>query len=285
MYCCTGITKRRIQTHYDLATVFYWLLWGRHIHHGLWAASESPAEAQDRLTDTLAQTAGIGHGQHVLDVGCGMGGSSIRLVQTRGCRVTGITVSPVQRSWAAWMSRFRRTARRTDFRCQDAELAQFDAGRFDVVWSIECTEHLFDKAAFFSHAASWLRPGGKLAICAWQAADDSTPAKRELLQRVCQGFLCPSLGTMEDYATWMTEAGLVVERREDWTSQVTRTWEICIDRARKTGVRWLAKALNRDQVSFLDNFQTILDAYRSGAMQYGCLVATAPSMGSDVLNG
>jgi hypothetical protein len=30
------------------------------------------------------------------------------------------------------------------------------------------------------------------------------------------------------------------------------------------------------QATFLDNFKTLLDAYRSGAMQYGCIVARRP---------
>ncbi len=44
MISCPSVEKRVIRTHYNLATPFYRLLWGRHIHHGLWEGSESPAE-------------------------------------------------------------------------------------------------------------------------------------------------------------------------------------------------------------------------------------------------
>ena len=38
----TNVSKRAIRTHYDLATPFYRLLWGPHIHHGLWERECSP---------------------------------------------------------------------------------------------------------------------------------------------------------------------------------------------------------------------------------------------------
>ena len=38
MISCPTVSKHEIRSHYDLATVFYRLLWGRHIHHGLWNA-------------------------------------------------------------------------------------------------------------------------------------------------------------------------------------------------------------------------------------------------------
>ena len=80
----------------------------------------------------------------------------------------------------------------------DAEQADFSAESFDVVWSIECTEHLYDKARFFQRAAAWLRPGGRMAICAWLAGE-ALEDQRQVRQvyDVCEGFFCPSLGTCE----------------------------------------------------------------------------------------
>src|SRR5437588_3691008 len=97
MISCPTISKHEIRSHYDLATVFYRLLWGRHIHHGLWDAQEPAWAAAQRLTDTLAQEARIVRGDKVLDVGCGMGGSSIHLAREFRCRVTGVTLSSLQK--------------------------------------------------------------------------------------------------------------------------------------------------------------------------------------------
>lgn len=273
MLSCPTVKKRVIRDHYDLSTPFYRLLWGPHIHHGLWDADESPRQAQLQLTQRLAKLAGVAAGQRLLDIGCGMGASSIYLAKTRGCRCTGVTISPLQRSWAAFAARQYGVAKRVNFLCADAEQVDFPTQSFDVVWSVECTEHLFDKPRFFERAAQWLKPGGSMAICAWLAGDTSDEQHAQQVQDVCEGFFCPSLGTADDYTNWMQQAGLRVEQSLDWTKQVARTWEICRDRVRRSRIRWLAHLCGRDSVLFLDRFDTILEAYRSGAMKYGCFVA------------
>ena len=281
----TSVAQRAIRSHYDLATPFYRLLWGPHIHHGLWSEEDavrgvpeaSPRAAQEQLTDTLAALAEIDRGQRVLDVGCGMGGSAIRLARRHGCRVTGITLSGVQRRWAAAAAVLQGVGGAVAFQRADAETAAFDEAAFDVVWSIECTEHFFDKPAFFRRAGRWVRPGGRVAICAWLAAGDADlPSKRGQVESVCDAFLCPSLGSFEDYRGWMTDAGLVVEVEQDWTARVSRTWELCDERVRRLGLPWLAGFVDPAQRLFLEHFRTLLVAFRSGAMQYGCLVARRP---------
>jgi tocopherol O-methyltransferase len=283
MISCPSIEKRVIRSHYDLATPFYRLFWGRHIHHGLWEGTESPAEAQLKLTDTVIREAGLerqkkGPRTRLLDVGCGMGGSAIHLAKEWNCDVTGITLSPVQRRWASMSARWSGASPNARFLVADAETVDFEPQSFDLVWSLECTEHLFDKAAFFRRAAGWLKPGGRAAICAWQAADGtlSDDAKQQCYD-VCEGFLCPSLGSGEDYRSWFVGAGLEVERSFDWTNRVAQTWEICSRRVERSRIHWLARLVDRNQLLFLNRFQTILRAYRSGAMTYGCWIARKPA--------
>lgn len=274
-----SVQKRSIQRHYDLATLFYRLLWGPHIHHGLWNADETPEQAQRQLTETLAHRAGLHlRPQDVLDVGCGMGGSSIWLARNYHSRVTGITLSRVQQWWARFAGVSAGVGGRTRFLRQDVELANFSPKSFDVVWSIECTEHLFDKAAFFQRAFDWLRPGGRVAICAWLSTDDADEKQRRQLEAVCRGMLCPSLGSESDYRRWMESAGLRVCASEDWSARVARTWRICQDRIRRWNMHGLAKRIDREQVDFLDHFQTMIDAYESNALRYGCLIAERPAV-------
>lgn len=275
MIACPSVRKRSIRVHYDLATLFYRLMWGPHIHHGYWTADESPREAQLALTERLAGLAHICPGDRLLDIGCGMGGSSIHLAKTRQCQTTGVTLSPVQRAWSAVSSTLQGVGRNTRFRCADAERVEFAPASFDVIWSVECTEHLFDKPAFFARAAEWLKPGGRMAICAWLAGDElGSDSRRQQVHDVCDGFLCPSLGSMEDYRGWMTSAGLCMEVTQDWTHNVARTWRICRRRVEKSRVQFLAKALHAESALFLDRFDTLLKAYETGAMKYGCFVAT-----------
>lgn len=274
---CSGIRKPQIRLHYDLSTFFYRWMWGIHIHHGYWEGDETPARAQVQLTERLAERAGLGRGKRVIDVGCGMGGSSQWMAKERGCEVTGVTLSPVQRRWAQWSALIHGVRPRPKFLRADAEALEREPGSLDLVWSVECTEHLFDKAKFFQKAATWLKPGGRVAICAWLAGNDETnPEVKRQVVEVCEGMLCPSLGTQADYCGWLTDAGLRMVHNEIWTQEVLQTWEICKQRVEKTRVRWLARLLGQDHVLFLDRFDAILNAYRTRAMEYGCFVAERP---------
>ena len=271
---CPDVQKSVIKNHYDVSTLFYRLLWGKHIHHGYWLADETPAVAQLQLTSTLAWLANIQPNSVVYDIGCGMGASSIWLAKELRCHVTGVTLSPVQRQWATASAAMNGLRFRALFRCEDAEASQFPQNSADVVWSIECTEHLFDKPAFFEKAAFWIKPGGCFALLAWLSGElPMSDLHSQQALRVCEGMFCPSLGSQSDYVQWFEQAGLKVTAKGIWTDQVKRTWEICRKRVEKTGVRYLAKILGSNHVLFLDHFDAILNAYDSGAMQYGYFIA------------
>ena len=98
-------------------------------------------------------------------------------------------------------------------------------------------------------------------------------ANYDQAMRVCEGMFCPSLGSQSDYLNWFERAGLRVTAKGIWTDQVKQTWAICRKRVEKTGVRYLAKVLGKNHVLFLDHFDAILNAYNSGAMEYGYFIA------------
>ena len=97
------------------------------------------------------------------------------------------------------------------------------------------------------------------------------------MKAVCDAFLCPSLGTEKDYTMWLEDARLEVNRVTDLTPRVTRTWEICKQRVQRSGVSLLSRMLGRNMIQFVDNFDTLLNAYRSGAMKYASIVASKPA--------
>lgn len=196
------------------------------------------------------------------------------MARNLGCQVTGVTLSPVQRFYAAWAATCGGVKPAPKFVRADAEAIEFPAESADYLWSVECTEHLFNKGAFFKKAATWLKPGGKFALAAWLAGDDPLSEEQtELATRVCKGMFCPSLGSQDDYVRWFEEAGMQVTYTAYWTREVQRTWEICLERVQRSRIRKLAQVLGANHVLFLDHFQAILDAYRTGAMEYGCFVA------------
>lgn len=266
--------RAAVQRHYDTLSFLYRVFWGEHIHHGFWpGGSSSPRAAQERLVTYLADRAGIARSEWVLDVGCGFGASGRWLADRLGCRVVGLTISRSQARFARTRNQRLRSRPVPAVVRADANRLPVAEATFDVVWIVECLEHLEDKFGFIREAATRLRPGGRLALCSWQAAGRRDREARALVDRVCEAFLCPSLATAEEHRRWCESTGLRVAVQEDLTARVATTWEIL---QRRTDRPWLqpVRRLVPDHVRrFVDGFPIIADAYERGAMSYGLVVA------------
>lgn len=267
-----------IREHYDQLSPLYRSFWGEHIHHGFWRNEETPAEAQLNLTHELARRAQIETGDRVLDVGCGLGGSALLLAQQYGCSVDGISISPKQVAAATKEAARRGLAQKATFTVEDANHLAADGSGYDVIWTIECSEHLFDKGRFIATAAQRLKPGGRLAICAWLAGENLDRQGQRLVAEVCDGMLCPSLGTMHEYTEWIRTSGLAVTSAEDITRNVARTWDRCLPVLNFPLVKTILAAGSSRLHAFANSFTSIAEAYRTGAMAYGMIVAQKPPL-------
>jgi cyclopropane fatty-acyl-phospholipid synthase-like methyltransferase len=120
----------------------------------------------------------------ILDVGCGIGGSSIDLARHLGAKVTGITLSPVQ----VEMARTAAESADISFREMDAQSMSFaPAERFDCIWSIEAISHFHNKKKFIDQASDLLVPGGAIATTDWFRKNDLSDAGRaEFLEPIAR---------------------------------------------------------------------------------------------------
>lgn len=268
------VSSSAIQRHYDYLTPKYVRFWGEHIHHGFWQGGESPRQAQESLIERLARKAGIPEGATVLDVGCGVGGSSLWLAQHRHCEVVGITISPVQVDLARQRAAAAGLDARVRFERFDANHLEAFPGKFDAVWIIECSEHIFDKAQFFRNIAALLQPGGRLALCAWLKAQPvANPAHERLVQEVCEGMLCPALATLDDYKCWLEKSGFHQIKGDDITAHTARTWDICCQTLHRPEIKAFLYFSDAETRRFADAFRAIQRAYAEGAMAYGMFSA------------
>jgi len=266
-----------VSAHYDTLDPFYREIWGEHVHHGYWRTGrESPAQAAVALVELVADRLDLVPGQTVCDIGCGYGATAALLAETRGALVTGITLSAVQHRQAA---RRRPSRGVLEVRLGDWLANDFPDASFDRAYAIESTEHMAEKAQCFAEAFRVLRPGGRLVVCAWLAA----PAPRHweiqhLLEPICREGRLAGMGDEAEYIGLLEGAGFRVERTEDVSASVARTWSVCLRRSlRRLATdrrypRFLLHSGTPDRVFAITLFRLLL-AYRTGAMRYAVLTA------------
>ncbi len=266
--------KRRIAAHYDVITAYYRSFWGEHLHHGYWIrGNESKEEAQEQLVEHLAGLANMEEGARVLDIGCGIGASSLYVARKHHVRPTGITISPAQ----VEMARKAAAEAKVDaeFLLMDAEAMDF-AQPFDVLWSIESISHYYDRKKFFSLAAQFLKPGGVFAFTDWFKRPGLSPAQtRKHIAPIERGMLC-KLETMDDYESYLAASGFTIEHRRDLTPQCAKTWDVGLSLIADKGLWALAAKLGMGFPTYLNAFRFLRAGFRSGNFVYGLFVARKP---------
>lgn len=135
----------------------------QHYHFGCFdLPGLSLADAQDRLI-----LLGSGHfapAAAVLDIGCGLGGTS-RLLADQGLRVTGLEPCSEALAYAEKRGLALGVRSRPRYLVGDFEvLAPSCRGAFDGAIAIEILQHFPDLGRFFAACRSVLRPGGRLVI-------------------------------------------------------------------------------------------------------------------------
>jgi tocopherol O-methyltransferase len=268
-----------IRKHYDRLSLLYRFFWGEHLHHGYWDADQTPAQAQVRLMECLAERARVPRGASVLDIGCGLGGSAFWLADQFNCQVTGMTVSPVQARMANKKAKARGLSNRVQFQVQDANEWQPEPKSVDMVWIVESSEHFRDKEGFFERCATVLKPGGILAAGAWLRRDEPSKSQAEetLVATIGEAMLIASLGGLSDYQRWMRQAGLTVVAAEDITRYVERTWDQCTRIVERPPIKYLLRFTSGSTQRFVKSFPLMKKAYAVGAMAFGLLVAEKQS--------
>jgi cyclopropane fatty-acyl-phospholipid synthase-like methyltransferase len=264
--------KQRIVEHYDVLSPYYRSLWGE-LHHGYWIrGDESKEKAQLQLIEHLAQLANIKTHSHILDIGCGFGGSSLFLAEKFNATVTGITISPVQVEIA------RQTAAQRSldatFLLMDAEAMNFPH-QFDVLWSVESISHYQDRPQFFASAAKLLKPHGTFALTDWFKKDNLTPAQtHDFIAPIDKGMFV-ELQTMDDYVRYLTANGLHITHREVLNKNCAKTWDISLEIIKDKKFWALATKLGPHFVTYLKAFSAVRAGFASGNFVYGLLVAAA----------
>lgn len=216
----------------------------------------------------------------VLDVGCGIGGTSRYLAKKFGDKadVTGITLSSFQVKRATELAK-EQNVPNAQFTVMDALDMKFPDNSFDLVWACESGEHMPDKKKYVEEMARVLKPGGKIVIATWCQRDDTNKAfsskERRMLNFLYSEWTHPYFISIKEYARIMDNTNKLFKiKTDDWTVQTIASWLHSI----WVGVFDPWPVFSRPNLwwkTFRDGLTLVRmhKSFRSGLMEYGMMTA------------
>lgn len=274
---------RQIQQFYDASSGLWEQVWGEHMHHGFYGAEgnqkKDRRQAQIDLIEELLQWAGVQQqAKNILDVGCGIGGSSLYLAEKFNARATGITLSPVQAARAQERAVEAGLSARTQFQVADALNMPFADASFDLVWSLESGEHMPDKVKFLQECYRVLKPGGTLIMVTWchRPTDESdggplTADEQKHLADIYRVYCLPYVISLPEYEAIARNLLLQNIRTADWSTAVAPFWDVVIDSAFTPGAILGLLRSGWGTIAAALSLGLMRRGYRRGLIRFGLL--------------
>ncbi|HEY9668377.1 MAG TPA: methyltransferase domain-containing protein [Coleofasciculaceae cyanobacterium] len=279
----TSTLNSQIQQFYDASSGLWEQVWGEHMHHGYYGSTgnekKDRRQAQIDLIEELLNWAGVRQAESILDVGCGIGGSSLYLAQKYNARVTGITLSPVQASRATDRSHEAGLASQVQFQVADALEMPFADGTFDFIWSMESGEHMPDKEKFLQECYRVLKPGGTFLMATWchrpiaPATGQLTADEQQHLAEIYRVYCLPYVISIPEYEAIAQNLSFQNIRTADWSDAVAPFWDIVIDSAFEPKALFGLLQSGWSTVQGALSLGLMSRGYRRGLIRYGLLCA------------
>ncbi len=275
--------NERIRHFYDRSTAIWLDTWGEHMHHGYYGpdgtTTKDHLQAQIDLITEFLKWGKIEKATHVLDAGCGVGGSARFLAQTLHANVLGLTLSPVQAEQAARYTEAAGLSGQVRVEVQDVLQLQPAQGPFDLIWSLESAEHMPEKQRLLQVFFDALQPGGTLLMATW-CHRDTPPTLRSdeqnTLQKIGKYYHLPPMISIGEYERMALDVGFQSVQTDDWTRSIAPFWPAVM----RSALRWSSiTGLLRSGWPTLRGawaMQYMIQGYRSGALRFGLLQARKP---------
>ncbi len=270
---------KQIQQFYDASSELWEDIWGEHMHHGYYGADGSlPKErrqAQIDLIEELLKWSQVTEAKNILDVGCGIGGSSLYLAQKFNANATGITLSPVQAERAKQRAQSASLSERTEFLVANALDMPFADDTFDLVWALESGEHMPDKVKYMQECYRVLKPGGTLIMVTWcHRPTDTSPLtqdEQKHLEDIYRVYCLPHVISLPEYEIIARELLLKNIRTADWSEAVAPFWNVVIDSAFTPKAVWGLLRSGWSTIQGALSLGLMRRGYERGLIKFGLL--------------
>lgn len=195
---------------------------GGEIHRGVWMPGTANATEAADVVNRLVVERLRGHaalsGGRVLDLGCGIGATMIRIAGELDLLVAGVTISRVQAEIAAARFAAEGLADRCNVVCGDFADLPADP-KYHAMVAIESVAHSPSMAELIGSLASRLHAGGRMILCDdWITDKDRGLAAREAcIAQFRAGWRIGVLHTVPEIAAIGEAAGLPLVEDLDLT--------------------------------------------------------------------
>ena len=270
---------------WDKTSLAWRTIWGPHLHHGYYEdkLSFTPVQAQENMIEKILHILELPRQMKILDVGCGMGGSSLYLAKNVAAHVTGITLSKKQLAMAVQQS-LEDNVKNVTFEIDDAlTLSKFADESFDVIWSLESCEQFYDKNLFIKQAFRVLKPGGKFMLATWCSDRDEYQGKSaSQYKNLCLAFDLPYMPTIDSYQRSLEMQNFEVNQVFDWSANVKQSWDIGLSLVNAYSFINLIRLTGFRAFRAVKQLQMMRDAFRYGRVKYGIFFSTKPQYTYDL---
>jgi len=172
-----------------------------------------------KVTKELIELCQLRKGQHVLDVGCGVGVTPCYLAKKIGCRAMGVDISDMMIRRAKERAEREGITGLAEFRVADVQDLPFEEGSFDVVIGESVLVFAKDKERALRECVRVTRPGGCVGMT------ESTWLKRptpEMVEYASRTWDIPAeILDREGWVRLMIRSGLSDVRGEERSSRLT----------------------------------------------------------------
>jgi len=190
--------RRNVAHHYDIGNELYRLFLDDDLQYSCAYFTDPGNSLEQAQADKKAHIAAkldLKPGQHVLDIGCGWGGTALYLNKVAGVKVTGITLSEEQLKIARQHAEEAGVADAVKFELIDYRQVQ---GEFDRIVSIGMFEHVgaahYDE--FYATCRRLLKPDGVMLLHTIAKFGKATAPDPFTDKYIFPGYHLPSLSQM-----------------------------------------------------------------------------------------